>query len=81
MDFGAMGKPFGFSALYANHGMLMASGSFSACVFDGKQWKLLYGSAKADEIGELNLLSDMADKLEDTLDQLGEAAEEVKKLK
>ncbi|MGH1441259.1 MAG: WD40/YVTN/BNR-like repeat-containing protein [Cellvibrionaceae bacterium] len=79
VDFGEMGRPFSFSALYANHGKLMATGSFSACLFDGKQWQLLYGSSKADEVAEFALLSDMTDKLEDAIDTLGEAIASTKK--
>ena len=79
VDFGAIGKPFSFSALYANHGLLMASGSFSACIFNGKDWKLLYGSAKADEIIEFSLQTQATEKLEEAMEKLENAADMIKK--
>ena len=79
VDFGSMGKPFSFSALYVNHGQLMVSGSFNACIYDGKQWRSLYGNTKADEIQDFAVLNHLTDKLEDTLDSLGEVADKLKK--
>ncbi|MEM6405606.1 MAG: hypothetical protein AAF669_03280 [Pseudomonadota bacterium] len=78
VDFGDMGEPFSFSALYVNHGQLMASGSFHACVYDGKQWRSLYGNPKADEITDFAILNQVTDQLEDTLDTLGEAVDKLK---
>jgi hypothetical protein len=81
VDFGAMDKPFSFGALYANHGKLMASGAYSACLYDGEQWTSLYGSPKAEEISELHMLNQMSGQLEEMVDKLGEAAAEIKKHK
>lgn len=78
VDFGAMGTPFSFSALYANHGLLLVSGSYSACLFDGQAWTSIYGNSKVDEMLELNLISHVADQLEDMVDKLGDLRNAIK---
>lgn len=78
VNFGAMGKPFSFSALYANHGLLLVSGSYSACLFDGQAWTSIYGNSKVDEMLELNLISHVADQLEDMVDKLGDLRDAIK---
>ena len=79
VDFGDMEKPFSYSALYVNHGQLMISGSFNACLYDGKRWTSLYGNTKADEISDFTALNQITNKLGETLDTLDEAAEKLKK--
>ena len=79
VDFGDIPEPFSFRSLYVNHGKLMSAGSYNACIYDGQRWQSLYGSQKVDEIMDLNILKQVGDSLENTLDDLGEVTDSVNK--
>jgi hypothetical protein len=71
--------PFTFGHLYVNAGLLLSAGAYSAALYDGKQWKPLYGCTDAREQASVNAAASRLLEAEEKLGEVGEVIDEMLK--
>jgi hypothetical protein len=82
VDFGdAKETPFSFGQLYVNAGLLLSAGPHSAALYDGEQWKPLYGCTNAREEQDLAVANQLMLDAEETLSEIGDVVDELIKNK
>lgn len=80
VDFGKVAKtPFSFGHLYVNAGLLLSAGAHSAALYDGEQWKPLYGCTDARDKASVNAAASLLLEAEEKLGEAEEAMEEALK--
>ncbi|MCG8426728.1 MAG: hypothetical protein MI754_05145, partial [Chromatiales bacterium] len=77
-DFEGQIAPIYAHRLDVGHGLLMMAGFYSVALFDGKQWKYLYGGGPTPQ-DEAQLLEHMLRATEDSVDALGDLRDVLKK--
>ena len=82
VDFGKVAKtPFSFGHLYVNAGLLLSAGAHSAALYDGEQWKPLYGCTDARDKASVNAAASLLLEAEEKLGEAEEAMEEALKIR
>jgi hypothetical protein len=80
VDFGETKKtPFSFGNLYVNAGLLLSAGAHSAALYDGEQWKPLYGCTDRREKASVNAAASRLLEAEERLGEVGEVIDEMLK--